>query len=194
MTPDVEAAKKFYGELFGWSHEDRPAGEYGFYTMFSKGDVDVAGMGAQPPDRAGMPPVWNSYILVEDADATTAKTAELAGTVIMPVMEVMDAGRMSIIQDPTGAFVSLWEAKEHGGAGTFNEQGALVWNELLTRDQEQAKAFYGDLLGWTYEEMDLGGEIRIPPTDISVGRFAVVSDPQGGTFTLFKGNNDPDME
>ena len=194
-----------------------------------------------------MPPVWNSYILVDDADAITNKVAELGGTVIMPVMEVMDAGHMSIIQDPTGAVVSLWQAKEHGGANTFNEHGALVWNELLTRDVEKARTFYADLLGWTYEEMDmgemgtyciikvgersnggifpmgddfpaevpphwmvylgandvdasakqvtdLGGQIRVPPTDISVGRFAVVSDPQGGTFTLFKGGDQTDME
>ena len=247
MTPDVESAKKFYGSLFGWNHEDKPAGEYGFYTMFSKGDVDVAGMGAQPPEREGMPPVWNSYVLVEDADAATARASELGGTVLMPVMDVMDAGCMSVIQDPTGAVVSLWQPKEHEGATVFNEHGALTWNELATRDPDKARSFYGDLLGWTWEEMDLGemgtyyvckvgdrgnggvitmndqwpaevpahwmvylgcddvdggaakvtelgGKVCVPPTDIAVGRFAVVSDPQGGTFTLFRGNEETDME
>ncbi len=216
-------------------------------TMFSKGDVDVAGMGAQPPEREGMPPVWNSYVLVEDADAATARASELGGTVLMPVMDVMDAGCMSVIQDPTGAVVSLWQPKEHEGATVFNEHGALTWNELATRDPDKARSFYGDLLGWTWEEMDLGemgtyyvckvgdrgnggvitmndqwpaevpahwmvylgcddvdggaakvtelgGKVCVPPTDIAVGRFAVVSDPQGGTFTLFKGNEETDME
>jgi hypothetical protein len=68
----------------------------------------------------------------------------------------MDVGRMSVIQDPTGGTVSLWQAKKHPGAGIVNEPGSLTWNELFTTDPDKAKAFYTGLLGWKTEAVDMG--------------------------------------
>lgn len=64
-------------------------------------------------------------------------------------MDVLDAGRMAFLVDPTGGFIGLWQAGRHHGAELVNEPGALVWNELRTRDVEAAAAFYGEVLGWT---------------------------------------------
>ncbi|MGI8420054.1 MAG: VOC family protein [Candidatus Levyibacteriota bacterium] len=90
------------------------------------------------------------YITVENVDELAAKVEALGGKVVMPAMDVMDAGRMVGIQDSTGANVSLWQAKKHIGAQVVNTVGAMGWNELYTKDLEKAKQFYGDLLGWTY--------------------------------------------
>ena len=98
-----------------------------------------------------MPPHWNSYISVDDIEATTAKVAGAGGTVIAPPFDVIDAGRMAVIQDPTGAIFELWQAKNHIGASLVNEPGTFTWSELITPDVPKAAAFYKTVLGWDSE-------------------------------------------
>lgn len=237
-SPDQSAARNFYSELFGWNAREVPMGGSEVYIMFDKGGKTVAGLGQQPSAMAGMPAVWTSYATVDDVDSVVERSSALGGAVTMPATDVMEEGRLALIQDPTGAVLGLWQDGNHSGAEVFNEHGALSWNELATRDLESAKSFYSELLGWTVKtgdvgggnmytgifldgdrpnggmlEMDgnwpaeipshwmtyfavddvdaaaakvkeLGGSVDVEPQDIPVGRFSVVSDPQGGSFTL----------
>jgi hypothetical protein len=105
----------------------------------------------------GVPPFWNTYIAVDDVDAATAAAKGAGGQVMMEPFEVMEAGRMSVVVDPSGATVNLWQAGQHIGASLVNEPGTLIWNELLTDNGEAAYAFYGDVLGLTTEVSDMGG-------------------------------------
>jgi uncharacterized protein len=113
---------------------------------------------AQPEARAaGAPPHWTSYISVVDADATAARAGELGGAAVFrEPFDVLDAGRVAAISDPTGAIVSLWQPRSRIGATLVNDVGALCWNELVTTDVERAKAYFGALLGWRYETDDSG--------------------------------------
>ncbi|CAN5776980.1 VOC family protein [soil metagenome] len=159
MTTDQQVAKNFYTELFGWQTRDEPIDDDNTYTMFMSGDDSIAGAGEYPDEQKqqGMPPVWNNYITVEDVDAKAKEAEQLGATVVMPPMDVMTAGRMAMLQDPGGAFVSLWEDRDHSGATKFNEPGALTWNELATADTQASGEFYTSLLGWTEETRDFGG-------------------------------------
>jgi predicted enzyme related to lactoylglutathione lyase len=151
-STDITKTKAFLTGLFGWTAEDMPTSPgKPDYTMFSLDGKYVAGAG--PAWDPKMPSYWANYITVDDVDAMAKKAEELGGKVIMPAMDVMDAGRMVGIEDPTGAKVMLWQPKRHIGAGIINTVGAMVWNELYTKDVEGAKKFYADLLGWTYEPM-----------------------------------------
>lgn len=154
-APDVDAAKKFYTGLFGWEAEDQldPNGNY-IYTMFRLGGRDVAGLGKQPPEmvEAGVPPVWNSYASVGSVDDTVAAATAAGGSVLVEPMDVFTSGRMAFLMDPAGAAFAIWEARDTRGAEVLNEPGALNWNELATPDIETAKTFYGDVLGWDFEE------------------------------------------
>jgi predicted enzyme related to lactoylglutathione lyase len=145
-TTDTEGGKKFYSELLGWTYQDMPIGDGSYYTMFSLHGKYVAALFEMQPEQrqAGMPPHWASYITVDNVDETTAKVQAAGGTVSSQPFDVLDSGRMSVIQDPTGAIVSLWEARNHIGAGYVT-----FWNELLTRDVAAAADFYRTLLGWT---------------------------------------------
>ncbi len=149
-TTDGPAAKAFYSTLFGWQPIDYPIPGGGVYTMLQQEGKDVCALSEMGPEQQsqGMPPVWNSYITVDNVDVAAAKAGELGGNVIMSPFDVMENGRMAIIQDPTGAFVALWQANQHKGAGIFNIPNTMSWNELATRDPEAAKAFYTSLLGW----------------------------------------------
>lgn len=158
MTTDPDAAKSFYADLFGWEYDDRPAGDQGVYTLCLKGGKSVAGLGKMNPEHeeAGMPPMWNTYVTVANADDAHAKISAAGGTNVSPVMDVMDAGRMAVGRDPTGAIFAVWEARNHIGCQLVNEHGTLTWNELLTPEVDRATRFYGQLFGWGTETMDMG--------------------------------------
>jgi predicted enzyme related to lactoylglutathione lyase len=156
-SPDVDASVAFYGGLFGWEYA--PAGppeETGGYGMFSLRDKLVAGVG--PLQNATQPPVWSTYVAVDDADATVAKAADAGGQVAMAPMDVMDAGRMAFLIDPDGAFVGIWQAARHIGAELVNEPGALGWNELVCREPQTASAFYTRVFGWEPIPLQASGQ------------------------------------
>ena len=154
-TTDQPAAKRFYTSLFGWEATDVPVGDDAVYMMMSVGGKNVAAVSPQPQMQrdAGVPPLWNSYITVESADAALARAKELGATVHAPAFDVMDAGRMGVVQDPQGAFFMVWEAKQNIGAGLVNAAGALSWNELASPDIDASGKFYADMLGWSVEPM-----------------------------------------
>jgi predicted enzyme related to lactoylglutathione lyase len=162
-TTDDAAAKKFYTSLFGWSSEDSPAGPDMVYTMLKKKGKSVGALYKLGPQRKGVPPHWNIYVSVASADAAAKKAKELGGKVLMEPFDVMDVGRMAIIQDHQGATICVWEPKKHIGAEVVNEPGALCWAELDTTDTASAQRFYTALFGWgakvsdTYTEWQQGG-------------------------------------
>ncbi|MEM8922068.1 MAG: VOC family protein [Actinomycetota bacterium] len=183
MSPDVEASKAFYTTVFGWDASDQfdDDGNY-TYTMFEADGKAVAGMGGQPPDMPdGMPPVWNSYVAVDDPAATAKKVTAAGGSVMMPPMQVMAAGEMAIFTDPTGAVISVWKAGEHVGAHVANEHHTWSWNELMTRDPEAAAGFYGQVFGWNYDEMNMGpiGTYRMIQGGENNGWGGIMAMPPG---------------
>ena len=105
LTNDVAAAKQFYGQLFGWSLEDRPM-EGMTYTVASVAGAPVGGIMAQPPGREAMPPQWGCYVTVEDVDATARQAEALGGRVLLPPMDIPGVGRFCVLQDPQGAVIS----------------------------------------------------------------------------------------
>ncbi len=151
--PDIEKAADFYGGLFGWDvPESENAEQTGGYRQAMLRGKPVAGM--MPSMQEGQPPAWNSYVSVEDADATAAKVREASGTVIAEPMDVMDLGRMAVFADSAGAVFGIWQPGTFVGAEIVKESNAVVWNELNTRDPEAAKSFYGDVFDWGFEERE----------------------------------------
>lgn len=148
-TTDVAGAKAFYSALFGWQYQDNPMGDGQFYSMALIDGSSAAALYAQQTEEAemGLPPHWKVYITVDDVEATASKVTELGGTLIMEPFDVFEAGRMCIVQDPSGAVIQFWQAKTQIGAEVRDEHGALTWAELLTSDQDGAGDFYSELLG-----------------------------------------------
>ena len=147
--PDPDGAARFYGALFGWDFEEAmPAGSAGTYLIGRLRGGDVAAV-SSPPEGAPAQAVWNTYVWVENADATAATAREAGGSVLSEPFDVMDAGRMAVLADPEGAVFCVWEAGAHKGARIVNEPGSLNFNVLNTRDPEAAKPFYGAVFGWT---------------------------------------------
>lgn len=151
-TPDLDKAKEFYGQVFGWNFVDTGA-DFGHYQLALVQGQSAAGMGPMQPDQQ-MPSAWTVYFSTDDAAADTARVAELGGQVIMEIFPVGALGSMAICADPTGAVFGLWQAGQHIGASIEDEPGTMAWSEVNTRDSAAACAFYSKLFNLTPSKME----------------------------------------
>ncbi len=158
-SPDVPGAKAFYSATLGWEADDIINEGQVVYTMFRTDGKLAAGLGKQSPEMTeqGFPPLWTTYINVDDVDAIASAFADNGGELVVAPVDVMDNGRMAYGMDPTGAPIGFWQAGNHAGAEAFNDPGFLTWSELTTRDSVAARDFYTTILPWRVTEDDMGG-------------------------------------
>lgn len=152
-SSDAAASRDFYAKLFGWNIEVNPDPQYGGYALAKLNDEQVGGIGpTQSPDQ---PTAWSLYIGTDDASAICNKAQTAGGKVIAPAFDVGDQGRMAVLQDPSGAFISVWQA---AAMRPFRSDApnALGWAELNARGVKNALPFYEQLFGWTTKESDMG--------------------------------------
>ena len=149
-TTDQSAANAFYTSLFGWSVQNHPMGPDDVYSIYQIQGRDVgAACTLRAEQRSqGVPAHWMIYITVDNADASAARAGQLGGKALAPAFDVMDLGRMAVLQDPTGANFCVWQAKQKSGTTIEGEDGTLCWADLSTPDQAAASKFYSGLLGW----------------------------------------------
>ncbi|MHA2787818.1 VOC family protein [Corynebacterium sp. S7] len=168
-THDIEAAKKFYNELFGWTFEDQGE-DFGHYHMIKHGESLVGGamsslFGPEGPlDEPANPTTWGVYLGTDDIDEAAKKVGESGGTVVVEPMEVGDFGKMALAVDPSGAAVGIWESETLEGATTMSEPGLPCWFEEMSNNYDAAKPFYENVFGWepTFTRED-GSETREEP-------------------------------
>src|SRR4051794_33094851 len=152
--PDLDAARDFYAGLFGWTLTDAvPPGAGDPYVIATLDGQDVAALAPAIDDRAA---AWNTYVAVDDADATAAAVQPLGGDVAVPPAAGGPGGRWALIRDPLGAEFRLWQARRRLGAQLVNAPGAWNFSDLHTPDRDTALAFYGALFGWVTTELPGG--------------------------------------
>ena len=182
---DLETTKAFYCQLFGWTAVSAGPEELtGGYGMFQMDGLDVAGFG--PAQAEGQ--WWTSYINVTDIEATAARITDAGGTLLMPPMQVMDAGWMAVCVDPTGYTEWQIDGNSIGGAMTMPEMiDASVpsnWQVYFTVENLE------DSLARVKE---LGGAHHMGPMDAGeIGRFVIVGAPGGEVFNLMQFTNAPE--
>lgn len=197
-VPDQQAALDFYGALFGWQGEIGPA-EMGGYTVCTLHGKPVAGvMNATPPGpgQPVPPPVWTTYLAVDDADGAEKAVIAAGGSVMVPTMDVMNLGRMAVVIDPAGTVFGLWQAREFAGAQIVNESGAVVWNELHVPDATAASAFYRAALSLEAAPMEgAEGYFSLNAEGRAVGGMAGLEHMAPGTpphWLVYFAVDDPD--
>jgi predicted enzyme related to lactoylglutathione lyase len=172
-TSDAEAARDFYGKVFGWRIEVDPDPQYGGYALAKLDGQDAAGIG--PVQSPGQSTTWTLYIGTDDVDRRSQRVQAADGTVVAPPFDVGDQGRMGTFRDPSGATFSAWQGTRMGGFQT-NASNGYGWSELTSNDIEKALPFCGEVFGWGTRRS------RAYPG----GRFAIVTDPQGAAFGLLE--------
>ena len=152
VSSDPKQAQDFYTQLFGWSTEAFKPGELD-YTMISSGGQSHGGFSKAM--EGAPPPHWLSHVRVENLDETIEKAKSAGGKLAAGPFEMGEVGRIGIIGDPQGAYISAYEPESDGPAS----EGVFVWDELMTSDADAAQTFYGEVFGWTTSDMgpDYGG-------------------------------------
>lgn len=161
MSPDVDAATKFYAEVVGWGTQqwDGPAP----YTMWTASGAPIGGVVPLTPEHAsaGVVPHWMAYITVDDVDATMEKAKNNGATVVAEPRDIPNTGRMAVMRDPQGALIAIYKPSNDSPGGE-PAVGQFSWHELSTTDHPAAWKFYSDLFGWEkMGEMDMGGAMGI---------------------------------
>jgi predicted enzyme related to lactoylglutathione lyase len=153
--PDLTRAARFYGGLFDWSFEDARPGEYVIATLARQ---DVAAIGAGGDSASG----WNTYIAVDNADASAAAVVAAGGRVLEPPQDAGPGGSTATCADPSGARFHLWQPYRRLGAQRVNAPGSWNFSILRTPDSSAALSFYSAVFGWEGSGDESAMSLRVP--------------------------------
>ncbi|MFJ3990291.1 VOC family protein [Streptomyces sp. NPDC090032] len=213
--PDVEAGKRFYGDLFGWTFDEGAGAEYGYYTQAYSDGRTVA---ALAPDRDGRTPTgWTVHFRARDAETVASAVQDSGGRLLVEPLSIGPFGTMALAADPEGTVFGLWQAGTHGGFETRGEPGTFRRAELRAHDTTAVAPFYASVLGHGVADLGissagggaparflvhfavtdcaataeaatrLGGRVKEEPSDTPCGRVAVLADNQGAAFAVHQG-------
>ncbi|OXS36609.1 VOC family protein [Streptomyces sp. XY006] len=180
MFSDLEGAKRFYGDLLGWTFGESST-EYGNYTEAYAGGKAVAAVVPPMPGQDGQEGLsqWCLYFAAEDAAATAARIREHGGEVLMEPMQVGDFGTMCLARDPGGVVFGVWQAGTHEGFQAMGEPGAFAWAEVFTREPEKSDAFFPAVFSYRQKDME-DGEMDFRVYDLGersvLGRMRMTDD------------------
>jgi predicted enzyme related to lactoylglutathione lyase len=155
VTSDLGAAKRFYGELFGWSFRDVDV-KAGRYALASVGGVPVAGI-LQPSKRQVNVSQWVTYFSVPDVDAAVASASQAGAQVAVAPRDLANQGRAALLVDPQGAPVAVARLTGGDPAHAPPFLNGWLWVDLWTTDTAASSTFYRELLGLEPDVVDLGG-------------------------------------
>jgi len=152
MFSDVEGAKRFYGEVLGWTFGEASS-EYGNYTQAYANGKAVAAVVPPMPGQEGQS-AWCLYFASPDAAATVTKIRNNGGDVLMEPMQVGEFGTMALARDPSGAVFGVWQADTHEGFEATAVPGAYCWAEVFTREPEKSDAFFPEVFPFSAQQME----------------------------------------
>lgn len=167
-SPDPARAAAFYGALLGWEFEDMGE-QYGHYTMIFRPDsAEGGGEGRAPvgaymttdpqlnPYADGASPGWTVYLATADLEAAARRATDAGGRVLFPPMAVGDMGASTVLADPAGVQVGLWQPATFPGTRVTGEPGTACWYEATVADIAVIAPFYEAVLGVRVEVNDAG--------------------------------------
>ena len=157
VTEDIDAARRFYGGLFGWTFEDaaRSGSTREDYIVARSGDLFVAGFVpvAKPADGTRLSR-WVPYMSVSDVDVATDRAVAAGGSIAVGPTNV-SLGRVAAIIDKDGAVMGLARSSigDPDDRTTAPAPGKPVWTELISNNPQAARDFYTQVVGFETREI-----------------------------------------
>ena len=165
-TPDVERARRFYGDLLGWTYNVQET-DMGVYVVAEIDGRQVAGMMAPSPDMADQPSMWTMFVRVDDMDAAVERITDAGGTIAAAPFEIPGGARVAVVADRTGAMFALISGGPEPDQAYYSDQvGGVCWAELMTSSADDAIEFYRQVFGW---DAETNGSGPIPYTTCRLG-------------------------
>lgn len=187
VTTDLEAGKRFYSGLFGWTYEQRRGPNGNPYTLAKSGDRFVAGMVVEQPPKDGSDVSrWLGYLSVPDLGLAVKQNGTAGGSTVVERLDISDFVRVAAIIDPQGAVLGLAQSSigdpDDSDAG---KSGRVVLDELLASDPAAATRFYKALAGYKVDvQQRNGGEYTLLIVD-GVKRAGILKNPLDGVDPLW---------
>lgn len=198
LTPDADAAQRFYGDVVGWTVSD--SGQPGMdYRILEAGDGPAGGLMQITDQMPGMQPVWLGYVAVPDVDAAVADWTASGGSVHMPAMDIPNVGRIAMLADPDGVPLYVMRGSVDASSTAFRVADArhVHWNEIAARDDVAAISFYNARFGWNVVgSMPMGemGEYRfLAANGVTIGALMRAHSGQAPRWTYYIGVADIDV-
>ena len=187
MTTDLEAGKRFYSGIFGWTYEQRSGPNGNPYILAKSGDRFVAGMVVEQRPKDGSDiSRWLGYLSVTDVGLAVKQNGTAGGSTVVERFDISDYVRVAAIIDPQGAVLGLAQSSigdpddSHAG-----KPGRVVWNELLASDPAAAARFYKALAGYKVDlQQRNGGEYTMLIAD-GIKRAGILENPLNGVKPLW---------
>jgi uncharacterized protein len=149
ISNDADKARDFYSQLLGWTAEVWKPGEMDYPMITVNGEMH----GGFGPAQGGAPSHWLGHIGVDDVDEAVSRAEAAGGSILAAPMDIPEVGRMAVLRDPQGAVFSVFSSASEDWNPA---EGVFVWDELHTTDVDGAKAFYGEVVGWSANDQDMG--------------------------------------
>ena len=179
ITDDADAARRFYGGLFGWTFETTTGPRGAEYIVARDGGVYIAGIvtRADAPD-GGEFSRWLPYVSVADVDSSAGRARTAGGEVAVEPLDVR-LGRVAVIVDPEGAVLGLARSAigDPDDATTLAAPGRVVWTELLTGDEPAAVRFYEAVVGIEAHAVERRGGVYTMLRAGGIDRAGVLPNP-----------------
>ncbi|MCB5181172.1 VOC family protein [Streptomyces antimicrobicus] len=179
MFKDVEGAKRFYGEVLGWTFGEASS-EYGNYTQAYSDGKAVAAVVPPMPGSDDMPSAWCLYLASPDVAATAEKIKAAGGRLLMEPMQVGTFGSMALAQEPSGAVFGVWQPGDHKGFEKIGENGSYCWAEVFTREPGAADDFLKRVFPYTAQTMEAGDGPEAAGMDFKVFSVTGGGGGEGG--------------
>jgi uncharacterized protein len=193
MTTDVEAAKRFYGAVVGWTFNAQMPD----YAVTEAGGKGMGGIMKKPDHLDAMPPFWSGYIYVADVDAAVSKMKTLGGKIHREPWDVPDVARMAVAADPTGAMFNIMSPLPRADGSAMppsSAMGAVGWNEAHVGDLDAAWRFYSQMFGWTKGTVlpmgEMGDYMLFQIEDKDIGGMMKRQEPLPAPMWLYYFNVD----
>lgn len=180
VTPDLAAAERFYGAMFGWTFRDIPVQRLHYAEALS-GGRNVAGLIERPlPPRSSRKPAWLPFISAPATDAAVAAAKANGGRVLFPARDISGFGREAVLADPEGGVFAVLQSASGDPADVEAPTDEFIWNSLLTPNPQGAATFYGKLFGYTpYPAPDSTGVHHLIVADGTYSRASINPLPPG---------------
>jgi predicted enzyme related to lactoylglutathione lyase len=182
MFTDVEAAKKFYGDVLGWTFGEASS-EYGNYTQAYSEGMAVAAV-VPPMPGSDAPSQWCLYLASQNAALTAEKIKAAGGELMMEPMQVGAFGTMAIAKEPSGAVFGVWQPGEHKGFEKLGDAGAYAWAEFFSREPAETDGFLSKVFPYESLQMEAGDDPDMAGMDFKVFSVEGPKDPVLGRMKM----------
>jgi uncharacterized protein len=169
VTPDIAAAKRFYGGLFGWSFREIETGGIRYAEALMDGRSVAGLMQKEIPAGQHRIPAWLTFIAVRDVDAAAKTAATNGAKILLEPRMIPERGKEAVFLDPQGAVFAVLASGTGDPADLLADYGGWVWSSLAVPDADKDADFYQKVFGYEV--------------------FELPSDPSGGQHLLLASEN-----